>query len=71
MRKQAAEITPPTDPVERERWLDGLAPLKEFAALRGVSVDTVKREHARGKVKLKRVSERRWGGRRRDALMYD
>jgi len=55
---------PPVDPIEYQRWLDGLAPLQEGAQLRGVSVDTLKREHAKG-----RVSVRRWGIRRRVALM--
>jgi hypothetical protein len=60
---------PPVDPIEYQRWLDGLAPLQEGAQLRGVSVDTLKREHAKGRVKLERVSVRRWGIRRRVALM--
>lgn len=60
---------PPTDPVERERWLDGLATLREAAELRGVHVDTLKRLHASGRLRLLRVSQRRWGVRRRDVLM--
>jgi hypothetical protein len=58
----------PDDP-EYQRWLDGITSLREGAQLRGTSVDTLKREAVRGKLRLLRVSERRWGIRRRDALM--
>jgi hypothetical protein len=62
-------IVSPFDPVEHHRWLEGLVPLQEGARLRGVSVDTLKRERDRGRVKFERVSERRWAIRRRVALM--
>ena len=67
----ARPIIPPTDPTEYARWLDGIAPLSEGAELRGVSVDTLKREAQRGRFRLLRVSERRLGIRRRDALMLE
>jgi hypothetical protein len=60
---------PPTDPVEYQRWLDGIATLQEGAQLRSVSVDTLKRGAQQGRYQLLRVSARRWGIRRRDALM--
>jgi hypothetical protein len=68
MGTNAARLIP-TDPVERERWLDGIVPLSEGAQLRDVHPDTLKREHDRGRVKLVRRSKRLWGIRRRDALM--
>lgn len=61
----------PTDPIEHERWLDGIVRLAEGAALRGVHPDTLRREAARGRLKLLRLSERAVGVRRRDALMLD
>jgi len=53
-----APTTSPTDPIERERWLDGIVPLAEGAVLRGCSVDTLKRERLRGRLKLVRRSQR-------------
>ena len=69
--KRAADSNsiPPVDPVEHHRWLEGIVPLQEGAELRGVSVDTLKRERDKGRVEFERVSERRWGIRRRVALM--
>jgi hypothetical protein len=59
---------PPINTVEYERWLDGIVLLAEGAKLRGgVHVDTLKRMHAKGKIQLERISERRWGIRRRVA----
>jgi hypothetical protein len=52
-----------------EQWLDAIVPLREAAALRGVHIDTLKRAHAQGKLELLRVSARKWGVRRRVALM--
>jgi hypothetical protein len=61
---------PPVDTIEHERWLDEIVLLDEGARLRGgVHVDTIKRAHAKGLLKLERISERRWGIRRRVALM--
>jgi hypothetical protein len=54
---------------EYEAWLDGIVPLAEGARLRNVSVDTIKREAAKGRVKLVQRSERLLGIRRREALM--
>jgi hypothetical protein len=65
-----AATFPPTDPVERERWLDGIVPLAEGALLRCCSVDTLIREHKRGRLRLFRRSQRLWGIRRRDALLF-
>jgi hypothetical protein len=62
-------LTPPTDPVERERWLDGVVRLSEAAAMRGVHSDTLRREAKKGRLKLLKLSERLIGVRRRDALM--
>jgi hypothetical protein len=61
----------PTDPVERERWLDGIVRLQEAAALRGVHPDTLRREAASGRLKIIKLSERALGVRRRDALLLD
>jgi hypothetical protein len=56
------------DPVERQGWLDEILTLKQAAEARGVCIDTIKREAQRGRLELIRVSERRLGVRRRDAL---
>jgi hypothetical protein len=69
--KTRPDISPPTDPLERERWLDGIVRLAEGARLRGVHPDTIRREGARGRVKLLQLSERAVGIRRREALMLD
>jgi hypothetical protein len=72
MRDMSDERTSaPVDPIERERWLDGIVRLQEGAQLRGVSVDTIKREAARGRIQLLHVSQRGRGIRRRDALMIE
>jgi hypothetical protein len=68
MKTKSRTISVPSDP-DYERWLDGIASLQEGADLRGIHVDTLKREAARGKLTLLRVSNRRLGIRRRDALM--
>jgi hypothetical protein len=52
-----------------QQWLDGIVSLPEAAELRGVHVDTLKKEAQAGKLKLLQRSEARWGVRRRDALM--
>jgi hypothetical protein len=67
--KQTATLTAPADPIELERWLNGIVRLKEGAALRGVHPDTLRREALRGRLTLIRLSERAIGIRRRDALM--
>ena len=53
---------------ERERWLDEIVTLTEGAALRRVSVDTLRKEGKRGKVKILKLSVRRRGITRREAL---
>ncbi len=59
----------PVDPVEYERWLDGIVRLPEGAELRGkVNVDTLKRD-AKRKGHLLRLGARAVGIRRRHALM--
>jgi hypothetical protein len=63
--------TPPIDPTEYQRWLDGIVPLAEGAELRRCSIDTLKREHQRGRLKLVRRSQHLWGIRRRDALLLE
>ena len=60
---------PPVDPLEYDLWLDGIVSLEEGAGLRSVSVDTLRRERDKGRVKFVQVSERRKGIRRREALM--
>jgi hypothetical protein len=69
--KHAAKTSLPTDPVERERWLDGIVRLAEAARLRGVHPDTLRREARKGRVRLLRLGERAVGVRRRDALMIE
>jgi hypothetical protein len=59
---------PPTDPVEYQKWLDGIVPLDEGARLRGVHVDTLKRQNQHKHILVRR-SKRLWGIRRRVALM--
>jgi hypothetical protein len=67
-KTSARPAFPPIDPREHARWLEGIASLQEAAELVGVSVDTLKREAAKGRYRLIQVSERRLGIRRRDAL---
>jgi hypothetical protein len=57
----------PNDP-DYERWLDEIVELPEGAYLRKVSVDTLKREARRGKLKILELSARRRGITRREAL---
>ena len=42
--KTRSPISPPTDPTEHARWLDGIVRLAEGARLRGVHPDTLRRE---------------------------
>jgi hypothetical protein len=67
--KRVTTSTPPIDPLAYELWLDGIVSLEEGADLRNVSVDTLRREGEKGRVKFVQVSERRKGIRRREALM--
>jgi hypothetical protein len=59
--------TEKTDP-EHERWLDAIVSLPEAAFLRGISVDTLRREHKRGTLKILELSPHRRGVTRREAL---
>lgn len=56
------------DPAAREAWLDEIVRLPEGATLRKVSVDTLRREAKRGRVKLVELTERLRGITRREAL---
>ena len=67
--KPHPDISPSTNPIEYERWLDGIVRLAEGARLRKVSPDTLRREARRGRVQLLQLSERAVGIRRRHALM--
>jgi hypothetical protein len=67
---QNSAITTPSDPVERERWLEQPVRLGEAARLRKVHKDTLKKE-AILKGQLLRLSARVLGVRRRFALMID
>ena len=58
----------PHDPAAREAWLDEIVRLPEGATLRKVSVDTLRREAKRGRVKLVELTERLRGITRREAL---
>jgi hypothetical protein len=69
--KAKAFAAAPTEPAEYAAWLNGIVSLQEGAALRSVHPDTMKRLAAKGKLKLLRVSARRWGVRRGDALMLN
>jgi hypothetical protein len=58
---------PPKDP-ERERWLDEIVSLTEAASLRKVSIETLRSEIRKGRLKALKLSERRRGMTRREAL---
>jgi hypothetical protein len=61
-------VSPPINPVEYERWLDGIVRLSEGAKLRNVHPVTL-RNDAEAKGQLLRLGPRALGIRRRDALM--
>ena len=52
----------------REAWLDEIITLTEAAALRKVSLDTLRSEIKKKKLKAIRLSERKRGMTRREAL---
>jgi len=54
--------------VERERWLEEILTLEEAARARKVHVDTIRNEIKRGTLKAVRLSKRRYGMTRREAL---
>jgi hypothetical protein len=68
MKIQTRPAVPAFDPVAHERWLDEVLTLQEGAKEGKVSVDTLKREGEKGRIKLIRRSERLWGVHRRDVL---
>ena len=53
---------------ERERWLDDVVTMTEGAALRKVSVDTLRKEGKKGRIHIIKLSERRRGI--TDALLF-
>ena len=55
--------------LEREVWLNAILPLSEAARLKGISIDTLKRQGERGEIEILKLSPRRRGVRRRAALM--
>jgi hypothetical protein len=57
-----------TTDVERERWLDQILTLKEAAAIRRVSVDTIKDLLATKRLHGVQISKARWGMKRREAM---
>jgi hypothetical protein len=59
---------PPVDPLQYQAWLDQPVGLAEAAGLRGVSIDTLKRD-LRLKNRWVKLSARLRGLRRRDALL--
>jgi predicted site-specific integrase-resolvase len=60
-------MPPRLDP-ERERWLDEIVSLTEAASLRKVSIDTLRSEIKKGRLNVIKLSERRRGMTRREAL---
>jgi hypothetical protein len=64
---------PPEDPIAYQHWLNGIVPLAEGARLRHSTAETLLREHNDPKIKLElvKISKRRWGIRRRTALLLD
>ena len=53
---------------DNETWLDEIVTLTEGAALRGISIDTLRNEAKKGRVKILILSKRRRGITRREAL---
>jgi hypothetical protein len=58
----------PQSDAEHQRWLDEIVTLTEGAMLRKVSVDTLRREAKLGRVKILKLSPKRRGITRREAL---
>lgn len=53
--------------LEYEKWLDEIVSLPEAAAMRKISIQTLRREIRSGRLKAVRLSERKWGMTRRQA----
>jgi hypothetical protein len=62
------DATPPLDSLAYQQWLDEILDLEQAARERKVSVVTLRRERRRGTLKFERLSKRRVGVRRREAL---
>jgi hypothetical protein len=58
----------PTDPLAYQKWLDEILPLAEGAALRKTTSETLLREYRQERIELIKISQRRFGIRRREAL---
>jgi hypothetical protein len=61
-------LNSPTDPLAYAKWLDEILPLAEGAALRKTTSETLLREYRDGRIELIKISTRRFGIRRREAL---
>ena len=59
---------PPKSDAERERWLDEILTMPEAAKLRKVTVDTLRREVKAGRLKDVKLSLKKRGMTRREAL---
>jgi hypothetical protein len=57
-----------SDSLEHERWLDEIVTLTEAAALRKVSVETLRTQIKLGRLKAVQLGERKRGMTRREAL---
>ena len=53
---------------EHQQWLEGIVTLEEAAKMRGISIQTLRMEIARGALKAMRISKKRRGMTRREAL---
>ena len=54
--------------LEHQRWLDAIISLDEAAKLRGINIKTLRSEIARGALNDLRISKKRRGMTRREAL---
>jgi hypothetical protein len=61
-------LAPPRLDPERERWLDEIVDLKEAAKIRKVSIETLRAEIRRHALRAIRLSKRRLGMTRREAM---
>ena len=57
-----------TTDLEHERWLDEIVSLTEAAALRKISLETLRSEIRKGRLRVVYLSERKRGMTRREAL---
>jgi hypothetical protein len=61
-------MPPPKNDFEHERWLDEIVTLTEAAALRKVSVETLRAEIRANRLKVVKLSLKKRGMTRREAL---